>query len=80
MLQELLQLFRNAQGQSLSKEEIRAQLAISPALLDHMLLTLVRRGRLIEVRGDCQSCSACPLEKICAGVPPVTRTGYTLVR
>jgi hypothetical protein len=78
MLREILTLFQEQQGHTLSKEMIRAHLDVSPALLDQMLLTLVQRGRLIEVNGGCTGCATCPLEHFCATSPTVTMKGYTL--
>lgn len=78
MLREILDLFEAYQGHTLSKEAIRSHLDISSALLDQMLLTLVQRGRLVEVGGGCAGCDSCPLEHFCATSPTVSMTGYAL--
>jgi hypothetical protein len=80
MLQEILALFRADGGMALSKEAIRLQLDIPADVLDQMLLTLVRKGRLIEVDEACNGCAVCPLEKICATIPPISTHGYALVQ
>lgn len=77
MLREILTLFAAYQGRTLSKEAIRSHLDVSPALLDQMLLTLVQRGRLVEV-GGCAGCDTCPLEHFCATSPAVSMKGYAL--
>lgn len=79
MLREILTLFETYQGRTLSKEAIRSHLDVSPALLDQMLLTLVQRGRLMEVGGGCPGCATCPLEHFCATSPAVSMKGYALV-
>lgn len=78
MLRQILDLFETYQGRTLSKEAIRSHLDVSPALLDQMLLALVRRGRLVEVGGGCAGCDTCPLEHFCATSPTVSMTGYAL--
>lgn len=80
MLHDILTLFRTVDGLALSKEAIRLQLGVSEDVLDQMLLTLVRKGRLMEVDEACNGCTVCPLEKFCASAPPVSTHGYTLVR
>ncbi|MEJ2750454.1 MAG: FeoC-like transcriptional regulator [Anaerolineae bacterium] len=77
MLRQILDLFEAYEGRTLSKEAIRSHLDVSPAMLDQMLLTLVQRGRLIEV-GGCAGCTTCPLEHFCATSPTVSMTGYAL--
>ena len=78
MLRDILTLFQEQQGHTLSKEAIRTHLNVSPALLDQMLLTLVQRGRLVEVDGGCAGCDSCPLEHFCATSPTVSMKGYAL--
>ncbi len=78
MLRDILTLFQAHNGRALSKEAIRRQLDISPALLDQMLLTLVQRGRLVEIDGGCDGCDSCPLEHFCATSPTVTMKGYAV--
>ena len=80
MLQEILALFRRAEGRPLSKEAVRAELALPADVLDHMLRTLVRRGRLVAVEGGCEGCEICPLNPVCAGVPAPTQKAYALPR
>lgn len=72
-------LFREANGRPLSKETVRTRLDLSPEVLDHMLSTLVRRGRLVAVVG-CEGCEICPLKPVCAGVPAPTQKAYALPR
>ena len=78
MLRDILMLFQEHQGRTLSKEAIQSHLGVSPALLDQMLLTLVQRGRLVEVNGGCAGCDTCPLEYFCATSPTVSMKGYAL--
>lgn len=78
MLQEILTLFRRADGRPLAKEAVRAQLDLPPEVLDHMLDTLVRRGRLVTVKGGCEGCQICPLKPVCAGIPAPTQKAYAL--
>ena len=78
MLRQILDLFELHRGRTLSKEAIRSHLDVSPALLDQMLLTLVQRGRLVEVGSGCAGCDSCPLEHFCATSPTVAMTGYAL--
>lgn len=77
MLRAILDLFAAAPGKTLSPGAIAAELDISPALLDHMLRTLVRSGRLVEVE-LCSDCSACALRRICVGGLDVIQRGYRL--
>jgi DNA-binding IscR family transcriptional regulator len=78
MLRDILTLFQEQNGRTLSKEAIRRHLDISPALLDQMLLTLVQRGRIVEINGGCTGCDTCPLEHFCATSPTVSMKGYAL--
>ncbi len=78
MLQEILALFHQYQGAPLSKEAISARLDIPPAVLEQMLQTLVRRGRLVEIEDGCTGCTVCPLQKYCAAAPTVNPRGYAL--
>ena len=78
MLRVILALFQAHRGQTLSKEAIQRYLDVPPAVLDQMLLTLVRRGRLVEVGDGCTGCDVCPLEHFCATSPTVSTTGYAL--
>lgn len=80
MLQEILLLFRQANGRPLSKEAVRAELDLPPEVLDHMLSTLARRGRLVAVSNGCDGCDICPLKPVCAGVPAPAQKAYALVR
>ncbi len=77
MLRAILNLFAVAPAKTLSAAAIAAELDISPALLDHMLRTLVRSGRLVEVE-LCSDCSACALRRICVGGLDIARRGYRL--
>lgn len=78
MLQEILAVIEEAQGQPLPQDAILARLNVSRPMLEHMLQTLVRRGRLEVVDGACISCAPCPLRNFCDGPPPFTRPGYVL--
>lgn len=78
MLRDILALFQEHRGRTLSKEAIQSHLGVSSTLLDQMLLTLVQRGRLVEVNGGCAGCDTCPLEHFCATSPTVSMTGYAL--
>lgn len=78
MLQEILTVFRQAEGQPLSKEALRAQLDLPPEVLDHMLHTLLRRGRLVTTTSGCNGCAVCPLKPVCATVPAPTQRAYAL--
>lgn len=78
MLQEILKVIEEAEGRPLPLQAIRARLDVPKPVLEHMLQTLVRRGRLLVVDGVCQSCAPCPLRKFCDGPPPIRRTGYVL--
>ncbi|NNJ11001.1 hypothetical protein EKD04_011725 [Chloroflexales bacterium ZM16-3] len=77
MLHELLEIFRRAPDTTLSHAMIADELGVSPGMLDHMLRTLVRSGRLIEVE-HCSDCDACPLTKICVGGLDLGQRGYML--
>ena len=77
MLRELLEIFRRAPGAALSRTAIAAEMGVDPGMLDHMLRTLVRSGRLREVE-DCDDCAACPLTKICVGGLDLRQRGYVL--
>ena len=78
MLQEILSLCHQAQGVPLSREAIRAYLGVAPEVLDQLLLTLVRKGRLVEIQAGCADCPACAWKKICAGAPHLAPAGYML--
>ncbi|MBX0328468.1 hypothetical protein K2Z83_12350 [Oscillochloris sp. ZM17-4] len=77
MLHELLEIFRRAPNTTLTHAMIAAELDVAPGMLDHMLRTLVRSGRLVEVE-HCADCAACPLTKICVGGLDLRQRGYAL--
>jgi hypothetical protein len=77
MLHELLEIFRRAPNTTLTRAALAAKLGVGPGMLDHMLLTLVRSGRLMEV-DDCADCGSCPLTAICVGGLDMRQRGYVL--
>lgn len=78
MLQEILSLFRQTHGIPLSAEVVGRQLDLSPAVVEHLLHTLVQRGRLVLVDEGCAGCTVCPLKIVCAGAPAIPQRGYML--
>lgn len=78
MLQAILAIFQQAEGRALSREAVAAQLDVQPDVLDHMLMTLERRGRLVVSQDACYGCETCPLHAVCATVPAPSRRGYRL--
>ncbi|NTU78924.1 MAG: hypothetical protein HGA45_05890 [Chloroflexales bacterium] len=66
MLRDILAIFRRSPGATLTPAVIGAELGVSPALVEHMLRTLVRSGRLVELESGA-GCGSCPLERICVG-------------
>lgn len=78
MLQQILDLFAEANGRPLSKDALCTYLDLSPAVLDHMLHTLVRRGHLVALEGLCDGCPVCPLKQVCAGVPAPRQMVFAL--
>lgn len=77
MLRELLDIFRREPDRAFSRSALAAELGVAPGMLDHMLRTLVQRGRLVEVE-DCAGCASCPLTKICVGGLDLRQRGYAL--
>ena len=75
MLRAILELFERAPSATLTPAALAAELGIAPGLLEHMLGTLVRSGRLAEVE-ECADCGTCPLTRVCAGGPELRRRGY----
>ena len=74
MLQELLAIYQEAEGQPLPAEAVAARLGLAPGLVEHMVRTLVQRGRLVAVDGGCHGCPTCPLSRFCGAVgPPAAR-------
>lgn len=78
MLLEIMRLFREAGNRPLTREEIASRLNLPPDVLDHMLLTLVQRGRLTRVDILCTGCDHCPLHKLCGGPTLAPRKAYLL--
>ncbi|HSM54710.1 MAG TPA: FeoC-like transcriptional regulator [Candidatus Sulfomarinibacteraceae bacterium] len=78
MLFEIMRLFREAGNRPLTREEIASRVDISPDVLDHMLLTLVQRGRLIKIDATCAGCDHCPLHRICGGPALAPKSAYLL--
>jgi hypothetical protein len=77
MLHKLLEIFRRGPDITLTRDTLAAELGVAPGMLDHMLLTLVRSGRLVEVE-ECAACDTCPLTKICVGGLDLRQRGYAL--
>ncbi|MDX1665298.1 MAG: FeoC-like transcriptional regulator [Candidatus Promineifilaceae bacterium] len=74
MLQELLAIYREANGEPLSREAVAARLRVAPGLVEHMVRTLVQRGRLVEVEPACDGCTSCPLARFCGSGAPAADT------
>jgi hypothetical protein len=82
MLQELLNLLEESQGQ-LSQDEICTRLGVSPASLQAMLDILVRKGRIsaYEIQGDgiCATpCEDCPVHLNCSLTKDYQETIFSL--
>ena len=77
MLRRVLDLL-NTSGVPLSVEAISSQLDVSHDVVDHLVHTLVQRGRLVEVDEGCTDCYTCPLKAVCSGAPAVSVRGYAL--
>lgn len=78
MLQQLLAVFREAEGTPLTLATLSRRLDLPPAVVAQMVHTLVQRGRLVATGDDCTGCEACPLEQICAGMALPVQQGYEL--
>jgi DNA-binding IscR family transcriptional regulator len=78
MIQDVLQLIRQSNGRPLSAEAIAGRLGLPPAVVQHMLLLLVQRGRLSPVGGACSGCDVCPLHRFCAGADASSVQGYVI--
>lgn len=77
MLRAILKLFERAPGATLTPNAIAREIGVSPGALEHMLGTLVRSGRLVEV-DECADCGACPLTRVCVGGLELRRRGYAV--
>ncbi len=77
MLRKVLDLLHTS-GVPLSVETISSQLDVSHDVVDHLVHTLVQRGRLVEVDEGCTGCHTCPLKVVCSGAPTVSVHGYIL--
>jgi hypothetical protein len=66
MLRAILTIFQRSPGATLTPNIIGAELGVTPDLVEHMLHTLVRSGRLAKLEGD-TGCGGCPLDRICVG-------------
>ena len=68
MLGKLLELIKSNQG-VISKEFLCDSLDVSPEMLDGLLASLVRLGRLAEIKEDkpesCPKCEDCAIEQHC---------------
>jgi hypothetical protein len=78
MLAAVLAQFRTHPDTALSAAAIATQLQVAPCVIEHMVRMLIRSGRVIEIEGG-DSCGACPLQRICAGMPVAHVRRYTLV-
>ncbi len=78
MLQEILTLFRQTHGIPISAEVVARQLDLPSSVVEHLLHTLVQRGRLVLVDEGCTGCTICPLKIVCAGAPTIPQRGYML--
>ncbi|NJP04747.1 MAG: hypothetical protein HC837_03485 [Chloroflexaceae bacterium] len=76
MLQLILHEFRQSRC-ALSLDTLSQRLQIEPAVLEGMLSTLVRMGRICEVSSSPEHCSSCPISHHC---PPAGshQSGYML--
>jgi len=78
MLRQLLSLFNNAPG-PLSLELLAAQMDLEPAVLEGMLVELVRMGRLERIEDRAAvSCAACGHATGCPYVMSNAGACYTL--
>lgn len=76
MLQAILAEFRQ-HDTMMSLTLLSQRLGIAPSVLDGMLTTLVRRGRLIALRHNQDACQHCPIAERCN--PTIsTQTVYML--
>lgn len=68
MLGRLLTLIKNNPG-SISRDVLCAALEVTPEMLEGLISSLVRMGRLIEVADNrpasCLTCEGCPLKQQC---------------
>lgn len=64
MLTRVLALLAEQQG-GLGTADIGRRLGLAPAVLEGMLETLVRRGRLVRLCPGATPCGACPLRTEC---------------
>ena len=78
MLRRVLSILQQAGGVPLSVETIGRQLGVPRDVADHLVRTLVQRGRLVEVDEGCTGCTVCPLKVVCAGAPTLSPRGYAL--
>ena len=79
MLRQVLALLQQTGGVPLSVDDIGRQLGVPRDVADHLVRTLVQRGRLVEVDEGCAGCTSCPLKAVCAGAPAVSAHGCALV-
>lgn len=70
MLARLMQLLEQSQGQ-IDLPELGQQLHAQPTAVAGMIDTLVRMGRLAEVRPACVDCPACAMRDRC--ILPLTQ-------
>ncbi len=70
MLTELLRLLEEDHAEY-SLQELGRILGVQPSAVAGMLETLVRKGRVLEVGGDCGICDSCGIRGHCD--IPVTR-------
>ena len=64
MLTQVLALLDEREG-GMGTAEISRRLGVAPGVLEGMLETLVRRGRLVRVCAADTPCGACPLQPEC---------------
>jgi hypothetical protein len=64
MLSRLLQLLEENEGE-VNLTVVSRALDAQPSAVAGMLETLVRKGRVVEIRPDCGLCDACALSSQC---------------
>jgi hypothetical protein len=74
MLQKTLSYFRSQDGKALTRESLADHLNTSTEVVEQLILTLIRKGKLIPATSTaCSSCAGCKDPQICFTVDKDSR-------
>jgi hypothetical protein len=82
MLSRLLELIKNNQG-IIERDDLCKELEVSPEMLEGLISSLVRMGRLVEITDNkppnCPTCKDCVIQQQCTLVNLFKERRYEVV-